>query len=180
VRRIRLAFSGTVVRKWHSCGPTVVVLQHSTKSFTAIPAVLLDNIASTLGSSSLDAALTGTTWTDRVLGKSETTGTLPLTTVWIATGNNVVLGADTARRALYCRLETLEEHPEDREDFRQRDLLSWVRSHRKRLAVAAVTILRAYFAAGRPDHKLRTWEPDGRNCLGQCAGRSLCLALQTT
>ncbi len=123
----------------------------------AVPAVLLDNVSSTLGSASLDAVLTGTSWTDRILGKSQTTGTLPLTAVWIATGNNLVLGADTARRSLYCRLETLEEHPEDREDFRHRDLLRWVRENRHRLAVHAVTVLRAYLAAGTPKQSLKSW-----------------------
>ncbi len=45
----------------------------------ALPAILFDNIVGKLGCGSLDAALTGTTWTDRLLGLSKTTGTLPLT-----------------------------------------------------------------------------------------------------
>ena len=68
----------------------------------------------------------------------------------MATGNNLVIGADTARRTLYCRLESLHERPEDRIDFKHSDLLGYVRVNRGRLAVAAVTILRAYFAAGKP------------------------------
>ncbi len=116
----------------------------------AIIAVLIDNVAGLLGGPSLDAALTSTSWQDRILGKSETTGALPLRTVWLATGNNLELGADTARRTLICRLETKHEHPEDRTDFRQRDLLSFVRVNRGRLAAAAVTILRAFYAANCP------------------------------
>ena len=53
--------------------------------------ILLDNIdpAIPLGWASLDAALTGTTWKQRLLGVSAMTSELPLFTVWFATGNNV-------------------------------------------------------------------------------------------
>ena len=120
-------------------------------------AVLWDNVASTLGSASLDAAITGTTWQDRILSTNTTTGALPLTTVWLASGNNLSIGADTARRTLLCRLESSHENPEDRSDFRHPNLLAWVREHRHRLAVAGLTILRAYIAAGRPDQNLVPW-----------------------
>src|SRR5262249_3821214 len=68
--------------------------------------MLFDNIASTFGGPSLDAALTGTTWRDRILGRSEMTTEMPLYTVWHATGNNVALGGDICRRVVPCRLET--------------------------------------------------------------------------
>jgi len=132
------------------------------KTITAIalegwPAILFDNVAATLGGASLDAALTATTWQDRVLGESRSTGLLPLTTVWIATGNNVDLSADTARRTLLARLESLDEHPEDRTEFRHDDLKAWTRQNRDRLAVAGLTMLRAWFAAGCPDAGLTPW-----------------------
>jgi len=121
------------------------------------PAVLFDNVTSTLGGASIDAALTGTVWQDRVLGESRTTGQLPLTTVWLASGNNVELATDTARRVLMARLECLEEHPEDRVDFRHVDIRQHVRAGRSRLAVAGLTLLRAYFAAGCPDGGIPQW-----------------------
>lgn len=123
----------------------------------ALPVVLLDNVAGRLGSPSFDAALTATTWSDRILGQSATTGTLPLTTIWVATGNNIALEADTARRTLLTRLESPEEHPEERTGFAHPDLLAWVSNERRRLAVAGLTILRAYVAAGRPDQNLPPW-----------------------
>ncbi len=119
--------------------------------------VLLDNAANALEYASLDAALTGTTWRERLLGRNETTGTLPLNAVWCATGNNISFGADTARRVLCCRLVSPEENPEDRTGFRHPQLLEWLRNDRHRLAVAAVTILRAFAAAGRPDQGLKPW-----------------------
>ena len=123
----------------------------------ALPAVLFDNVSRILGCSSLDAALTGTQWQDRILGKSETTGTLPLTTVWIATGNNLSIGADTARRTVYCRLESMLENPEDRTEFKHANIIEHCKTNRARLAVAAVTILRGYLAAGCPDVGVRNW-----------------------
>src|SRR5262249_40599676 len=64
---------------------------------------------------------------------------------------------DTARRTLHIRLESPLENPEDRADFLHGDLLSWVRSERPRLVAAALTILRAYVVAGKPDMKCKVW-----------------------
>jgi hypothetical protein len=119
--------------------------------------VLMDNVIGTLGCASLDAALTGTTWSDRILGKSQMTGDLPLTTIWFATGNNLIFAADTSRRALHIRLQSDLERPEDRQGFRHENLLEWVSEHRHRLAVAGLTILRAYHVAGRPRQDIKPW-----------------------
>jgi hypothetical protein len=119
--------------------------------------VLIDNVAGTLGCSSLDAALTGTTWSDRVLGMSTMTKAMPLIATWYATANNVALAADTARRILHVRLESNEEKPEERSTFKHPNLLAWVRVERARLVRAALTILRAFVVAGRPDQKIPPW-----------------------
>lgn len=129
------------------------------KRITAIalagdPFALLDNVAGTLGCPSLDAALTGTTWRDRVLGSSAMTAELPLRTVWWATGNGLVIGADLVRRALLVRLEPMVERPEERTGWRHPRLLDYVREHRADLLGAALTIARAYVVAGRPDQRL--------------------------
>ena len=121
------------------------------------PLVLLDNVVGPLGHASLDAALSATTWNDRILGRSEMTGELPLLTTWYASGNNVVLVGSIARRTAHVRLESPEEHPETRDGFRHPNLLSWVRAERGRLVAAALTILRGFVAAGRPDQQLGAW-----------------------
>jgi len=126
-------------------------------ALAAEPHVLIDNITGTLGCSSLDAALTATSWSDRILGKSQMTGAIPLSTIWFATGNNLVFTGDTPRRTLPIRLQSHLEKPEERKGFRHPDLLTWVREERTRLAVAALTILRGYLTAGRPDMKLKAW-----------------------
>ena len=120
------------------------------------PMVLIDNVSGGLGSASLDAALTGSTWSDRILGKNEKPS-LRLTTLWYASANNVVLKGDLFRRVLQIRLNCLDEHPESRTDFHHPDLLGWIRRERPRLVRAALTILRAYHVAGRPDMGVSPW-----------------------
>ena len=126
-------------------------------ALAAEPHVLIDNVAGSLGCSAIDAALTATTWSDRILGKSQMTGAVPLTTIWFATGNNLVFVGDTPRRTLYLRLESELERPEEREGFQHPNLMAWVRQERGRLAVAALTILKGYLHAGEPDMKLQAW-----------------------
>lgn len=118
--------------------------------------VLIDNVAGELGSASLDAALTGTLWKDRILGRSEIVE-MPLVTTWVATGNNVVLRADTSRRVCHIWLESRLENPEERQDFQHPNLLAWIREQRTRLLSAARTILSAYCRARSPDQKLKPW-----------------------
>ncbi len=118
--------------------------------------VLFDNLEGKFGNAVLDAALTGTAWKDRVLGVNRM-AEAPLYLTWYATGNNVAIAADTARRVCHIRLESPEARPEERQDFRHPNLLAWVGEHRAELLTAALTILRGYCAAGRPDQGLRAW-----------------------
>jgi hypothetical protein len=112
--------------------------------------VLFDNLNVQLRGGALDAALTATTWNDRILGESKMTGDLPMRIVFTATGNNLAYGTDIARRVLPIRLVSALAEPETRSNFVHRDLLRWVASERPRLAVAALTVLRGYYAAGCP------------------------------
>ncbi len=118
--------------------------------------VLFDNLDGKFGNCVLDAALTGPAWKDRVLGVNRM-AEAPLLMTWFATGNNVMVAADTARRTCHIRLESDRERPEERDDFRHRDLLRYVGRRRRRLLRAALTILRAYALAGMPDMGLPAW-----------------------
>jgi AAA domain len=131
------------------------------KRITAIaiagePIVVIDNVNGVLGGASLDAALTSARWSDRILGVSETVS-LPLTTVWLTTGNNLRLTKDTARRTAHIRLHSLLEHPEERTDFVHPNLKEWLAENRPALAIAALSILKAYIDAGKPDQNLTPW-----------------------
>lgn len=118
--------------------------------------VLIDNITGRFGCASLDAALTGTVWKDRRLGHTELIEA-PLRMTWYASGNNVILAADTARRVCHIRLESPLENPEDRSGFKYADIRKHVRKNRPALLAASLTILRGYIAAGWPEQNLKPW-----------------------
>lgn len=121
--------------------------------------VLIDNVDGPLGSGPLDAALTTTgNYSDRLLNTNQRPS-VPLMAMFWVTGNNVQFrkGCDTARRAMHIRLESPEEHPEERSNYRHPDLVQYVKQRRHILAAAAVTLLRAYHVAGRPRHQLTNW-----------------------
>jgi hypothetical protein len=118
--------------------------------------VLFDNLEGKFGNAALDAALTATIWKDRLLGTNQRLeGRLAIT--WYATGNNVLIHADTARRICHIRLESPHEKPEERTDIRRPDLLRWVLEERPRLLRNALTILRAYVVAGKPRMLMKSW-----------------------
>jgi hypothetical protein len=81
----------------------------------------LDNVDRKLESGELAAALTATSWTDRFLGSSRLLEA-PVRTVWLATGNNMRLSDEIARRSLWVRLDSGRARPWERAGFRPADL----------------------------------------------------------
>jgi len=118
--------------------------------------ILIDNIVGKFGCASLDAALTGTIWKDRRLGHTSMVEA-PLSMTWLASGNNVILAADTSRRVCHIRLQSPLENPEEREGFQHTNIRKYVCQNRPRILKAALTILVGYIAAGKPDQKLKSW-----------------------
>lgn len=118
--------------------------------------VLFDDITR-LGGKALDAALTATSWKERVLGSSVSSGELPLMINWYGTGNNVTIREDISRRVLHIRLDTHLERPEERTGFHHADLMGYVDAHRAELAADCLTILRAFVVDGRPAQQLAPW-----------------------
>lgn len=109
--------------------------------------LLWDNVREPLGNSVIDSFLTSSLFADRVLGASENVE-LPNRSLFLVSGNNLVLTGDTHRRILLARLDAEIETPFKREfDF---DPLTEVCNNRQALVVAALTIVRAYIAAGSP------------------------------
>lgn len=78
---------------------------------------------------------------DRLLGGNQLV-VFPVTTTWIATGNNVGLSLEIARRAVRCRMDAGEEHPELRSDFTH-NLLAWAHQNRGELVWSLLTPTRA-------------------------------------
>ena len=113
--------------------------------------VILDNVDQTLRSPSLSAVLTSPVWEDRLLGKSEDVR-LPNVSTWIATGNNLVLGGEMARRGYRIRLDAKVSNPSGRTAFKRIDqeLLDWTAAHRGELVGALLAMIRGWWAAGQP------------------------------
>ena len=99
-----------------------------------------DNIVGTFDSPAMAAALTSGSFTDRVLGKSESVS-VPNRAVMLMTGNNLVLAGDMARRVLCCRIDPRTDRP----FARQFDLdpLRYVFEHRVEMIVDALTLVQA-------------------------------------
>ena len=70
-----------------------------------------------------------------------------------ATGNNLIIKGDLTRRSVVCRLDPKVERPELRQ-FTY-DPIADAKDHRAELVAAAITILRAYHVAGRPNRPPR-------------------------
>jgi hypothetical protein len=111
--------------------------------------LLIDNIKGKLASSSLDAVLTTTVWTDRILGKSQMI-TLPNRAIWIATGNNVAVDIEMARRSVWIRLDSNAERPWTRNGFKHASLGEWALENRGDLVTAALVLIRHWFNVGCP------------------------------
>jgi hypothetical protein len=111
------------------------------------PIVSLDNCAHDLDGQLLCQLTERPLIKIRILGRSEMPECECHTTVF-ATGNNVGFRGDMIRRGLTCNLDTLSERPELR--FFGNDPVRQVMSDRKSYVAAALTIIRAYLAAGSP------------------------------
>jgi len=123
--------------------------QITAKLSTGATMITVDNVEGALYAPSLARALTARTWTDRVLGRSETV-TVSQRATWIATGNNIQLRGDLPRRCYWIRLDARDSRPWQRENFKHPNLLGWVTKNRGRLIHALLTLARAWFAAGKP------------------------------
>ena len=111
--------------------------------------VVFDNVEGMIKSPTLAAVLTADTWQGRILGRSEVI-TMPNRATWAATGNNIDVGGDLARRCYRIRLDARQAQPWLRTGWKHNDLEGWTHDHRSELLHALCTIVRAWWAAGRP------------------------------
>jgi hypothetical protein len=93
--------------------------------------------------------------------------------LWVATGNNMVLGGDLDRRVVWVTVDPGMERPEDRDDFTIPDLAAHVTRHRARILADLLTMLAAWDVAGRPAGKptsdsFGTWVAAVRGVLAVC------------
>lgn len=109
--------------------------------------LVIDNCERPLGGDTLCSMLTQEFISARVLGKSEVKR-LPTNALVMATGNNLEVIGDLGRRTLVCRIDTGQERPDQvSHGFSP---VNEALLNRPALVVAALTVLRAYIAAGKP------------------------------
>lgn len=112
------------------------------------PMVSLDNCSGNIGGDLLCQITEQRLIGIRILGKSENPE-CEWRGVLFGTGNNITLIGDLTRRGLVANLDARVERPELREfDF---DPIARVLSNRSAYIAAAITIARAYIAAGKPE-----------------------------
>jgi putative DNA primase/helicase len=114
--------------------------------------VCYDNIERPFGSAALCTVLTEVEYKDRILGESKNIG-VPTNATFLATGNNLTFVGDISTRAILCRIDPKEEHPEERKfDI---DLRQYIPQYRGEIVQSCLTILRAYHIAGRPKQDIK-------------------------
>lgn len=120
--------------------------------------VVLDEVKHGFGGSAINKVLTsGGRAAFRPLGVTETLD-LPWFALLLATGNNIAVEDNTRRRVLVSRLEPPIEDPTKYKGARRHAKLPhWVRTNRARIIAAALTVLRGYVVAGRPEEDVESW-----------------------
>lgn len=122
--------------------------------FRGDPVINIDNIEYPVSGDTINSILTSELYNPRVLGKSETPK-CETNILIMFTGNNVVFKGDMVRRVLISRIDPQCDNPEDRTfDINLRE---YSREHRRELVTAALTIIRAYHAAGAPRQPVKNY-----------------------
>jgi hypothetical protein len=121
----------------------------------------LDNIGQDFGGEALEAAVTTEGHYDlRILGETRNIR-VEWKTIIFGTGNNIgFCRADIIPRTLMSRMETQAEDPRGRDVSTfliKENLLDYVKRNQTALAVAALTVLRAFTFAGRPEQGHKPW-----------------------
>jgi hypothetical protein len=111
--------------------------------------IAYDNIDGPLYYGTIASQITRTTYTGRILGKTEKI-TIPFTPIWIANGINVIASGDMPRRCYFIRIDPQTAKPWLKCDWKHKDLDTYVKGHRADLLTAIFTLVRYWIQAGKP------------------------------
>jgi hypothetical protein len=114
--------------------------------------VVIDNVRGVLESATLEMILTGLGINERILGQSKSASPKNEAT-WMCTGNNLLIGGDLARRCYRIRLISQTATPEERTDFAIPEIEQWCIDNRPEIVSAILTVIRAWYASGKPKPK---------------------------
>lgn len=116
--------------------------------------VIIDNINKYLDSANVAKLLTDTTWHGRILGQSRNVDKKNLA-VWVATANNPKMTKEIERRCLYIKLNSKEQHPEERVAFKHANLEQWIKQHRNDVLKRIMMVLQYWIQQGAPKQRDR-------------------------
>ena len=111
--------------------------------------VIIDNVVGGISSANLAAAITSDIWKDRWLG-TQKMPELPNSAIWFFTGNNPDLSLEIARRCIRIRIESPDERPWLRKDFKHDPIEDWVLEHRNEIVQAILVLIQAWVSEGAP------------------------------
>jgi hypothetical protein len=111
--------------------------------------VCIDNVIRVLRGDALAQLIERPRPLVRILGRSELVEVDAVATTLFANGNNIIVGGDLTRRVIRSRLNTQEERPELRKF--EHNPVATILKNRGAYIAAALTICRAYIAAGQPN-----------------------------
>lgn len=110
--------------------------------------LVIDNVNNGLSSGKLAAAITAGVWNERILGGNSKPN-IRIRTIFAATGNNVGLTDEIARRCVMVNLDANVERPDKRTGFKH-NLPVWAKENRDELVTACITMINAWIAKGKP------------------------------
>jgi hypothetical protein len=123
------------------------------KVLAGVHTIIFDNIKRKFQSAALDILSTCRGYYSvRPLGQSKDITVFTQTTV-IATGNNVQIDTDQARRCYQIRLVSPVSNPDERTDITIKELDLYGIEHRAELVAALLTIVRSWHVNGKPQVK---------------------------
>jgi hypothetical protein len=123
---------------------------------------LLDNASGVIASPYFDKVLTSQEHATRILGHTRLIP-LPNNAVWSLTANNGQLGGDLITRCLPIFLDSGEEYPEKRKDFKISNIEEWTQKKRVKIISKLLTIVRFWVQEGMPaysgrrTHRMSSW-----------------------
>jgi putative DNA primase/helicase len=111
--------------------------------------ISIDNVNGELSGDALCQCIERPRIQVRILGRSQLFDIDARATTVLATGNNLTLTGDVVRRSLRCLLDPQVERPEERKF--SGSPVDVIMANRSKYIAAALTIVRAYILAGRPN-----------------------------
>lgn len=117
-----------------------------------VSVVNIDNITTPLGGRILDKILTSKEYTGRLLGANKLI-TCSTNILWLATGNNTTVIADTTRRVILCTLDPQTDKPENR--IYTKNLYKYVYENRIKIVMAVITAIKSYYDAKLPNQHIK-------------------------